>query len=162
MILKGLDTDAEQEGESLSLPRVSETLDLIPSFWMENQSLKLYTFCLQQAFHSKLHQNNWKQLSDSMVNALSNPEKLKNLSVRLGNAWLQCVQIPTPSLDDIPISRSEAYFVQDQMAEVIGDSVSGWKVGATSAKMRELDGHCLLYTSPSPRDVEESRMPSSA
>ena len=28
----------------------------------------------------------------------------------------------------------------------------------------ELDqfGNCLLYTSPSPRDVEESRMPSSA
>ena len=25
-----------------------------------------------------------------------------------------------------------------------------------------LDRHCLLYTSPSPRDVEESRMPSSA
>ena len=24
------------------------------------------------------------------------------------------------------------------------------------------DKHCLLYTSPSPRDVEESRMPSSA
>ena len=24
------------------------------------------------------------------------------------------------------------------------------------------DGSCLLYTSPSPRDVEESRMPSSA
>ena len=26
----------------------------------------------------------------------------------------------------------------------------------------ELLPHCLLYTSPSPRDVEESRMPSSA
>ena len=26
----------------------------------------------------------------------------------------------------------------------------------------ELDEDCLLYTSPSPRDVEESRMPSSA
>ena len=25
-----------------------------------------------------------------------------------------------------------------------------------------LSGSCLLYTSPSPRDVEESRMPSSA
>ena len=59
----------------------------------------------------------------------------------MGNAWLQCNQIPTPGLDEIPISRSEAYFVQDQMAEVIGDSVSGWKVGATSTKMRELDGH---------------------
>ena len=29
-------------------------------------------------------------------------------------------------------------------------------------KLRELEGICLLYTSPSPRDVEESRMPSSA
>ena len=27
---------------------------------------------------------------------------------------------------------------------------------------KRLDGFCLLYTSPSPRDVEESRMPSSA
>ena len=26
----------------------------------------------------------------------------------------------------------------------------------------QLSEHCLLYTSPSPRDVEESRMPSSA
>ena len=60
MILKRMETDGDQEGVPLSLPRVSETLDLIPSFWMENQSLKLYTFCLQQAFHSKLHQNNWK------------------------------------------------------------------------------------------------------
>ena len=31
-------------------------------------------------------------------------------------------------------------------------------------KMYQIDDHvgCLLYTSPSPRDVEESRMPSSA
>ena len=27
---------------------------------------------------------------------------------------------------------------------------------------KDLRGACLLYTSPSPRDVEESRMPSSA
>ena len=60
MILKRMETDADQEGEPLSLPRVLETLHLIPSFWMENQSLKLYTFCLQQAFYSKLHQNSWK------------------------------------------------------------------------------------------------------
>ena len=32
-----------------------------------------------------------------------------------------------------------------------------------AALAEELDGSdCLLYTSPSPRDVEESRMPSSA
>ena len=35
---------------------------------------------------------------------------------------------------------------------LIGIAELGW----------EKDGYCLLYTSPSPRDVEESRMPSSA
>ena len=30
------------------------------------------------------------------------------------------------------------------------------------AREGKLDPVCLLYTSPSPRDVEESRMPSSA
>ena len=30
------------------------------------------------------------------------------------------------------------------------------------SKKQELSKDCLLYTSPSPRDVEESRMPSSA
>ena len=29
-------------------------------------------------------------------------------------------------------------------------------------RVQALKKHCLLYTSPSPRDVEESRMPSSA
>ena len=36
------------------------------------------------------------------------------------------------------------------------------KDGVSVAKEIELDDNCLLYTSPSPRDVEESRMPSSA
>ena len=29
-------------------------------------------------------------------------------------------------------------------------------------EVRDLSAHCLLYTSPSPRDAHESRMPSSA
>ena len=32
----------------------------------------------------------------------------------------------------------------------------------TKMNLMNLVGDCLLYTSPSPRDVEESRMPSSA
>ena len=36
-------------------------------------------------------------------------------------------------------------------------------MGATYGSVADLFGYlCLLYTSPSPRDVEESRMPSSA
>ena len=34
--------------------------------------------------------------------------------------------------------------------------------GDATVKRPELNKDCLLYTSPSPRDVEESRMPSSA
>ena len=36
-----------------------------------------------------------------------------------------------------------------------------WKPGEKIPSVRDL-AICLLYTSPSPRDVEESRMPSSA
>ena len=52
-----------------------------------------------------------------------------------------------------------------------GYDIDGFTESFTIGKDRELDvmlagvdviGSCLLYTSPSPRDVEESRMPSSA
>ena len=42
-------------------------------------------------------------------------------------------------------------------------SIGGWFVGTTFVTSWYTHGiACLLYTSPSPRDVEESRMPSSA
>jgi 2-keto-4-pentenoate hydratase len=40
-----------------------------------------------------------------------------------------------------PFDRAEAYDVQDQMHLLLGQGLAGWKVGATSQKMRELDGH---------------------
>ena len=42
-----------------------------------------------------------------------------------------------------------------------GTMEASW-VEPTDVAACELDNACLLYTSPSPRDVEESRMPSSA
>ena len=47
---------------------------------------------------------------------------------------------------------------------VVGSTVvSLWAVsGLIRGAWRALDGHCLLYTSPSPRDRQKSRMPSSA
>ena len=38
----------------------------------------------------------------------------------------------------------------------------GWVAAAQAARKLVLDGPCLLYTSPSPRDLSTSRMPSSA
>ena len=68
-------------------------------------------------------------------------KKLESLAEKLGQAWLENSLIEEPNYSEIPQSREEAYFVQDQMAQFIGKDISGWKVGATSAKMRELDGH---------------------
>ena len=46
--------------------------------------------------------------------------------------------------------------------KIIGENTDVF--GLQAAYLKEIDrsSHCLLYTSPSPRDVEESRMPSSA
>ena len=68
-------------------------------------------------------------------------KQLESLAHKLGQAWLENSLIEEPNYSEIPQSREEAYFVQDQMAQFIGKDISGWKVGATSAKMRELDGH---------------------
>ena len=43
-----------------------------------------------------------------------------------------------------------------------GRNYAKWQPGAVINQEIRKDNNCLLYTSPSPRDVEESRMPSSA
>ena len=68
-------------------------------------------------------------------------KQLESLAKKLGQAWLENSMIEGLNDSEIPQSREEAFFVQDRMAKVIGKDISGWKVGATSAKMRELDGH---------------------
>lgn len=68
-------------------------------------------------------------------------KQLESLAKKLGQAWNEYTMIEGPNDFEIPHSREEAYFVQDHMAKFIGKDISGWKVGATSAKMRELDGH---------------------
>ena len=48
--------------------------------------------------------------------------------------------------------------------ELVYETYGVLNADATNAILicHALSGNCLLYTSPSPRDVEESRMPSSA
>ena len=56
-------------------------------------------------------------------------------------------------------ARSEDVSSIDAIIEAYYDVISG-PAGEPADVAR--DRSCLLYTSPSPRDVEESRMPSSA
>ena len=56
------------------------------------------------------------------------------------------------------------YFMGDstaQIAETLGTTISAVESRLRQAR-RALRSHCLLYTSPSPRDATLSRMPSSA
>ena len=68
-------------------------------------------------------------------------QRLQDLATRLASAWKVAGRIGDISVLDLPGNRPEAYFVQDRMSEAIGEDLIGWKVGATSAKMRDLDGH---------------------
>lgn len=66
---------------------------------------------------------------------------LQALATNLATTWKIAGQIDAVTDGELPENRSEAYFVQDEIAGAIGDPLSGRKVGATSARMRELDGH---------------------
>ncbi len=76
-----------------------------------------------------------------LLEASNREAALAGLARRLGDAWLACSRISELGDTEIPKNRTEAYFVADRMARWIGEEMSGWKVGATSARMRELDGH---------------------
>ena len=59
---------------------------------------------------------------------------------------------------DDQLSREERYDRADEFVEIACRLWDSWQDGAV---VRDKDA-CLLYTSPSPRDRQKSRMPSSA
>jgi 2-keto-4-pentenoate hydratase len=66
---------------------------------------------------------------------------LDALAARLAAAWIARARIGGVADAERPANRAEAFAVQTRMLEAIGGAGSGWKVGATSVKMREIDGH---------------------
>ena len=66
---------------------------------------------------------------------------LSELAAMLSTAWRDPGNPASIDSRFYPRDRAEAYFVQDLMHETLGQGLAGWKVGATSQKMRELDGH---------------------
>lgn len=68
-------------------------------------------------------------------------DKHEGLARRLAKAWVSRGTIPLPVLEDAPTSRAEAYEIQDKMAEFIGGSVAGWKVGAAVKAVQFFEDH---------------------
>ena len=66
---------------------------------------------------------------------------LGELAVMLSASWRDPANPVGVDPRFYPRDRAEAYFVQDRMHDELDQGLAGWKVGATSARMRELDGH---------------------
>ena len=58
------------------------------------------------------------------------------------------------------LDEESLFQIQNTISEIIKER--NFKKGDIEAIVDDSFNICLLYTSPSPRDVEESRMPSSA
>lgn len=93
---------------------------------------------------------------------------LDALAARLARAWTTRTRIDGVAAAEHPLDRREAFAVQARMLELIGGEGTGWKIGATSPKMRELDGHddiipgklLAASTHASPRQrIEAARFP---
>src|ERR1700682_805253 len=82
----------------------------------------------------------------------------EHLARSLAEAWRGGRTIPLPAAEAAPRSRADAFAIQDRMAEILGERVVGWKVGAAVRAVQILEGHDgpitgrllapRLYTSP--------------
>ena len=68
-------------------------------------------------------------------------DRIRDAGRRLGEAWLAARPVDAYPERLRARSRTEAYAIQDAMAAVIGQPVTGWKLGATSPTMRARAGH---------------------
>ena len=68
-------------------------------------------------------------------------EILEELAELLAQAWPDPAKRARLERRMFPHNWHEAYFVQDWMHRSLGADVAGWKVGATSRKMFELEDH---------------------
>jgi 2-keto-4-pentenoate hydratase len=66
---------------------------------------------------------------------------IEQLAEDLAEAWRSGSTTPLPAAERAPSSRAEAYAVQDRMAELIGENVAGWKVGAAVRAVQVFEGH---------------------
>lgn len=68
-------------------------------------------------------------------------ETFSDLAERLAAAWVNGTTIPLPPADAAPRDRADAYAIQDHMAEIVGQPVAGWKVGASVPCVQLFEGH---------------------
>ena len=68
-------------------------------------------------------------------------DRIREAGRRLAGAWLAARPMDAFPQELRARSRADAYAIQDAMAAVIDEPVTGWKLGATSPTMRARAGH---------------------
>jgi 2-keto-4-pentenoate hydratase len=66
---------------------------------------------------------------------------IEELAAMLADAWHRPGNLVAVDRALVPADRAQACLAQDLMFQKLGEALVGWKVGATSHKMRQLDGH---------------------
>ena len=66
---------------------------------------------------------------------------IEELAAMLADAWHRPGNLVAVDRALVPADRAQACLAQDMTFQKLGEALAGWKVGATSHKMRQLDGH---------------------
>ena len=66
---------------------------------------------------------------------------IEELAAMLADAWHRAGNLVAVDRALVPADRAQACLAQDLMFQKLEEALAGWKVGATSHKMRQLDGH---------------------
>ena len=66
---------------------------------------------------------------------------IEELAAMLADAWRRPGNLVAVDRALVPADRAQACLAQDLMFQKLEEALAGWKVGATSHKMRQLDGH---------------------
>ena len=66
---------------------------------------------------------------------------IEELAAMLADAWHRPGNLVAVDRALVPADRAQACLAQDLMFQKLEEALVGWKVGATSHKMRQLDGH---------------------
>ena len=69
-----------------------------------------------------------------------NEDAVRNAAKLLADAWLNMTTIEGLPPDLRPGSFEEAYAIQDEMAELIGQKTVGWKIGPASSGLMRAQG----------------------
>ena len=99
--------------------------------------------------------DNGEEVKEAVANRPSDKQEGDKESPKQGSS-------EKPKIDEPNIKQDSKPSIKEGLISDLDSEGMRARAGRLGRKLGKRSKDCLLYTSPSPRDVEESRMPSSA